>query len=485
MTNALSAAEIDELLLKINIDDRIDSVDTSGASIHAFYKRFAQWLRDFLAALLAANVSLEKFDRAEPPCAGEYAFPDRRFAIIDVGKPGMRFLVTLGDAGMARLLSLVGGEGFSPPSESATLVVEADIYQRIAAITERAFLSTGCDAAAAGSIVFPLTDEALQGETWAPGFAIPLSMKGLGPLDSVPAEHFVLSIYPSQAIAEVLVVVPEAADQPRENTAYRVKIYDFGRPDKFSSKQMRNVRNIHETFARLTTASLSASLRTLVSMRVVSVDQLTYEEFIRSIPSTTTLAVVNVAPLKGQMILESDPALTFTIIDRIFGGAGDRSNLTRELTDIEHSVMEVVMAGMIGNLHEAWRPYLDLRPGISQIVANSRFTHLVPPIEMVLLVKLETRIGDVESMMNLCIPYPTIMPIFSKLATEYWNLSVTNDTSRKTLIPEDEIRALKATRYASFSPSKPGLTARDLEARLSGGLRIEMDACGSFEYKLS
>ena len=102
----------------------------------------------------------------------------------------------------------------------------------------------------------------------------------------------------------------------------KVKIYDFKRPDKFSKDQIRTVQMMHETFARLTTTALSAKLRAMVSVHVQSVDQLTYEEFIRSIPNPTTLSLINMDPLKGSAILEVDPSITFTIIDRLFGGAG-------------------------------------------------------------------------------------------------------------------------------------------------------------------
>ena len=82
------------------------------------------------------------------------------------------------------------------------------------------------------------------------------------------------------------------ADEMKNNSEQRkVKIYDFKRPDKFSKDQIRTISMIHETFARLTSTSLSAQLRAMVHVHVVSVDQLTYEEFIRSIPNPTTLAV--------------------------------------------------------------------------------------------------------------------------------------------------------------------------------------------------
>ncbi len=213
----------------------------------------------------------------------------------------------------------------------------------------------------------------------------------------------------------------------------KIKIYDFKRPDKFSKEQMRTVQIMHETFARLTTTSLSGSLRTLVHVHVASVDQLTYEEFIRSIPTPTTLAVISMDPLKGQAILEIDPAVTFTIIDRLFGGQGEGVKINRELSEIEHSVMEGIIVRILGNMREAWTQVIDLRPRLSQIETNPQFAQIVPPTEMVVLVTLETKVGDVEGMMNLCIPYITIEPIVSKLSAQYWYSSVRRGATTENL----------------------------------------------------
>ncbi|HAK69660.1 MAG TPA: flagellar motor switch protein FliM [Treponema sp.] len=205
----------------------------------------------------------------------------------------------------------------------------------------------------------------------------------------------------------------------------RIKIYDFRRPDKFSKEQIRTVSNMHETFARLTTTSLSAQLRTLVHVHVASVDQLTYEEFIRSIPTPTTLAVINMDPLKGNAMLEIAPEITFIMIDRLFGGSGDTGGkVNRDLTDIEQSVMEGIIVRILANMREAWTQVIDLRPRLQQIETNPQFAQIVPPTEMVILVTLEIKIGEEAGMMNICIPYITIEPIISKLSSQFWFSSV-------------------------------------------------------------
>lgn len=203
-----------------------------------------------------------------------------------------------------------------------------------------------------------------------------------------------------------------------------IKIYDFKRPDKFSKEQIRTVSIMHETFSRLASTSLSAQLRALVHVHVASVDQLTYEEFLRSIPNPTALAVINMDPLKGSAILEIDPAITFSIIDRLFGGTGESSKINRELTEIEVAVLEGIVTRLLSNMKEAWSQVIELRARLGQIETNPQFAQIVPPSEMVILVTMETKIEEVEGMMNLCIPYLTIEPIISKLSAQYWYASV-------------------------------------------------------------
>jgi flagellar motor switch protein FliM len=259
----------------------------------------------------------------------------------------------------------------------------------------------------------------------------------------------------------------EEVHQPKDQR--KIKIYDFKRPDKFSKDQIRTVSIMHETFARLTTTSLSANLRSLVHVHVASVDQLTYEEFIRSIPNPTTLAVVDMDPLKGSAILEIDPAITFSIIDRLFGGQGEGAKFSRELTDIEQSVMEGIIVRVLGNLRESWSTVIDLRPRLGGIETNPQFAGIVPPSEMVVLVTLETKVGEVEGMMNLCIPYLTIEPIISKLSAQYWYSSVRRGTTTENLnILRDRLSTVAVTLTAEIG--NMDITVRDVLALRPGDI---------------
>ncbi len=251
----------------------------------------------------------------------------------------------------------------------------------------------------------------------------------------------------------------ETVSQTQEKR--KIKIYDFKRPDKFSKEQIRTVSIMHETFARLTTTALSAQLRSLVHVHVASVDQLTYEEFIRSIPNPTTLGIINMDPLKGSAILEIDPAITFSIIDRLFGGQGESTKVNRDLSDIEQSVMENIIVRILGNLREAWSQVIDLRPRLGQIETNPQFAQIVPPTEMVVLVTLETKVGEVEGMMNFCIPYLTIEPIISKLSAQYMYSSVRSGSTTENLnILKERLSTVEITVIAEIGSMN--LTVRDV-----------------------
>lgn len=207
---------------------------------------------------------------------------------------------------------------------------------------------------------------------------------------------------------------------PKQDREYKVKTYDFRRPDKFPLDQIRTVSIMHETFARLTSASMSVQLRHKVRMHVKCVDQMTYEEFIRSIPNPTTMAVLNLNPLKGPAVLEIDPNVSSSITDRLFGGQGKAMDVNRELSEIERTLMAGITVRMLENLKLSWRKIIDLSPQLGHIESNPQFAMIVPPTEMIILVSFEISVGDIKGFINFCIPFLTIEPVLGKLSAQWW-----------------------------------------------------------------
>jgi len=202
------------------------------------------------------------------------------------------------------------------------------------------------------------------------------------------------------------------------DVASKIKAYDFFRPSKFSKEQIRTIYMLHETFGRLWSSTLSGVLRNYVSLSVSSVDQVTYQEFIQSIPNPTITAMFTLSPLEGKALMEFSPTIGFPIIDRLLGGTG-RSNLqARELTEIEeHVINNLVDEGMVF-LKEAWATMIDLRPELKGIESNPLFVQIVPPSDMILLITLEARIGDFSGIINIIYPYVLLEPILSLLSAQ-------------------------------------------------------------------
>ena len=221
-----------------------------------------------------------------------------------------------------------------------------------------------------------------------------------------------------------------AEDMKGEQEQRKIKVYDFKRPDKFSKDQIRTLYMLHENFARFFNTYLSANLRALVHINVASVDQMTYEEFVRSLPNPSVIGIFQMRPLKGNVILEMNPNIVFAVIDRLFGGVGLPLSKPRALTDIEESIVRRVMSKALDSLQDAWKQVLVVDPKLEMIETNPQFTQIVPPNDMVVLITLQCKIGQAEGLVNICIPYLVLEPIMSKLTTTFW---VASSMSKQSL----------------------------------------------------
>ncbi len=199
-----------------------------------------------------------------------------------------------------------------------------------------------------------------------------------------------------------------------------LKLYDFRRPDKFSKDQMRAIQMIHESFSRSLTTSLSTMVRSMVSVEVVAVDQLAYDEFIHSLVQPTVIGILEMYPLSGNAVLEVNNQLTFAIIDRLLGGVGEPLRKPRDLTDIERTVMERVIMKILEHLEESWSTVVDIRFRFETMESNPFFVQVCPGTDMVLLVTMKIQIGEVQGIMNFCIPYFVIEPLIDKLSSQQW-----------------------------------------------------------------
>jgi flagellar motor switch protein FliM len=200
-----------------------------------------------------------------------------------------------------------------------------------------------------------------------------------------------------------------------------VSSYDFKRPERVSKDHIRALGSIHDGFARNFGATLSGFLRTIIEVRVVGVEQLTYSEFIHSLPNPTCFAIVQAPPLEGQMCIEVSPLIVYPIIDRLLGGSkSDMFIPQRPLTAIEWRLMSRLISRALDHLSEVWRNLVDAKFEIVDTESNPQLVHIVAPSEVVVFITFEIKMNQCAGTMSICIPFNTIESVLSKLTTQSW-----------------------------------------------------------------
>ena len=202
-----------------------------------------------------------------------------------------------------------------------------------------------------------------------------------------------------------------------------ISVYDFKRPERVSKDQIRSLHSLHEGFSREFGATISGLLRSIIEVKLIGVDQLTYSEFVFSLENPTCFNLLESQGLEGHMILDLNPTILFPIVDRLLGGGRDTSrNIPhRPLTDIELRLVSRITESALRSLENTWRNICELDLRVVQVESNPQLIQIVPPNEVVVLVSFEITMGDNRGIMNLCIPFNTIESLSGKLSTDTWS----------------------------------------------------------------
>ena len=217
----------------------------------------------------------------------------------------------------------------------------------------------------------------------------------------------------------------------------QISVYDFKRPERVSKDQMRAFQALHEGFSREFGAGLSGMLRSIVEVKLISVDQLTYSEFVFSMENPTCFNLLSAEPLEGHMILDLYPSIIFPIVDRLLGGGKDGTAANyprRPLTEIELRLVSRITDRAIECLTAAWTNVVKLRPKVVQVESNPQLVQIVPPNEVIVLISFEIMMGEMRGIMNLCIPYNTIEPLAGKLSSNTWTAYTTKQADRREVL---------------------------------------------------
>jgi flagellar motor switch protein FliM len=227
-------------------------------------------------------------------------------------------------------------------------------------------------------------------------------------------------ILSQEEIDALLEVVDEESDVPslekESNDTRQIILYDFKRPNRVSKEQLRAVKGIHDKMARNLASQVSAIMRSIVEIQLHSVDQMTYGEFLMSLPSPTSFNVFSIKPLDGNCVIEINPSIAFPMIDRLLGGLGEAYEATRELTDIELNLLDAILRIVMQRLKEAWGPITDMYPTVETKESSPNVVQIVSQNEIVIMIVMEIIVGNSSGMINLCYPVIHLEPILSRLA---------------------------------------------------------------------
>lgn len=244
-------------------------------------------------------------------------------------------------------------------------------------------------------------------------------------------------------------------DEAKNTEEKQVKNYDFARPSKFSKEHLRTLEIIFEHFARLLATNLPAYLRKSVTVDVVNSEVVIYSEFANALSNPVLLGVVGMSPLNGNIIMEMASNLGFAIVDRLLGGEGKSLEKERDFSEIELSILGRIFSICVNLMQEPWTNVVKISPRLERIETNSQFAQIISPSETIAIVTLEIKIGDIEGLMNVCLPFDTLEPVVDKLNTKYWfsTMKEKDDNSYEDII-EGAINRAKVPMRAVLGTSR-------------------------------
>lgn len=210
------------------------------------------------------------------------------------------------------------------------------------------------------------------------------------------------------------------ADQMQGSQKKQVKNYDFTRPTKFSKEHLRTLEIIFEHYGRLISTNLPVYLRKNVQVAVASSETVTFSEFTNALSNPVILGIINFAPLNGQIIIDLATNLGYAMLDRMLGGSGVPLEKSREFSEIELTIIQKILVMFTQLLRDPWRNVIDINPVLQRLETNPQFAQVIAPNDMIAIVTLNVKIGDIEGFINVCLPFFTLEDVMDKLNTKYW-----------------------------------------------------------------
>ncbi len=263
------------------------------------------------------------------------------------------------------------------------------------------------------------------------------------------------------------------AEEFKDSGEKQVKNYDFHRPSKFSKEHLRTLEIIFEHYGRLLSTHLPAYLRKNVQVEVINSEAVVYQEFTNALSNPVLLGIVDFAPLEGNIIIDLAENIGYAIVDRMLGGSGRPLEKARDFSEIELVIIERIFNVITNLLAEPWENVVKLHPRLVRIETNSQFAQIISPSDMASIITLNVKIGNVEGLMNVCLPYSCLESVIDKLNTKYWysTMQVMDDNDYQDFI---EVAIAKARIPVRVQLGKSTISLNDFISLEKGDI-IKLD----------
>ncbi|MCE5333027.1 MAG: flagellar motor switch protein FliM [Desulfobacteraceae bacterium] len=200
-----------------------------------------------------------------------------------------------------------------------------------------------------------------------------------------------------------------------------VKNFDLANQDRIVRGRMPTLDIINDRFAKIHRIALSGSLRRMLDINVCQAEMIKFGEFIRTLPVPTSLHILKMDPLRGHVLFMIESRLIFNLVDCFFGGSGRGSYKIegRDFTSIEYRVINKVVKQVLLDMDQAWQPITPVTFNFVRSEVNPQFATIIPPTDVVIVVRYELEMDRMMGRMALVLPYSTIEPIRAKLYASY------------------------------------------------------------------
>jgi flagellar motor switch protein FliM len=227
-------------------------------------------------------------------------------------------------------------------------------------------------------------------------------------------------------------VVPTTVSRHDEASDAKVRTFDFRRPNKLSRDHVRSLQIVHETFARQLTTLFSSSLRVVSEVNILSIEQLSYDEYVRDTPNPSHLSILSIDPLPGVAIFQLPLSTAMTVVDLMLGGHGVGAGPDRPLTEIERGLVRTMIDRALAELAYSFESITKITPQVIQHESNPQFAQIAAPSDMTVVVMFEVKVGAEENVASLCFPYAALQPILDTIAQAAMRTQVSRTDSENT-----------------------------------------------------